>query len=169
MRKLLASGVLASLVLAPLAASAQVTVAVDPTKNAHVISPLVYGMNFASSAQIAGANVPLTRWGGNATTRYNYEIDVSNTGADYFFENTSGCWDQADNYCATPPSDPMSTSGANAFLLAAQQSKTKALFNIPTIGFTAKGPPPYAQPLPCGCPKSANGKQDSYDPYDTSC
>ena len=71
------------LLLAAPAARAQVTVAIDPTADLHAIAPLIYGINFASAAQAGGARIPLTRWGGNSTSRYNYQIDVTNTGSDY--------------------------------------------------------------------------------------
>ena len=69
--------------VAPATARAQFQVAVDPTLDVHPISPLIYGMNFVDAGRAAAANIPLTRWGGNSTTRYNYLIDVSNTGSDY--------------------------------------------------------------------------------------
>ncbi len=60
-------------VAAASSASAQVKVAVDPSADAHPISPLIYGMNFPSAAQVAGGGITVARWGGNGTTRYNYE------------------------------------------------------------------------------------------------
>jgi MYXO-CTERM domain-containing protein len=146
-------------------AGAQVTVAVDPSADAHVISPLIYGMNFPSDQQLSGAKVTAARWGGNSTTRYNYQIDVQNTAADYFYENIPGCWGAAGNYCATPPSDPKEQSGANAFLGGLAGKGVTALFTIPTIGWVAKSAK-YGHPFDCGC---KSGGQDSYDPYDTAC
>jgi hypothetical protein len=150
-------------------ALADVTVAVDPSSGAHAISPYIYGMNFASQSQIAKGGLMLTRWGGNSTTRYNYQIDVTNTASDYYFENVAGCWTGADGYCSTRPSDPMTDSGANAFIQGALNAQMHALLTIPTIGFVSKGPPPYSQPLPCGCPRSADSNQDSFDQYDSNC
>src|SRR5262245_47905704 len=69
-----------SAVAAP--AGAQVTIDVDPTADAHPISPLIYGMNFPSDQQIGDARVAVGRWGGNSVTRYNYQTDVHNTAAD---------------------------------------------------------------------------------------
>ena len=149
-------------------AHADVTVTIDANAGQHPISPLIYGMNFPDSAQLA-AGVPLARWGGNSTSRYNYQIDVSNSANDYYFENTPGCWSTAANYCNPAPTDPKTNSGANAFITAAQAAGAMQLVTMPTIGYVAKGPPQYAHPFTCGCPKTFNANQDSYDPYDANC
>jgi MYXO-CTERM domain-containing protein len=160
---------LLALLLFPAARStAQTTVAVDPTQDAHTISDLIYGINYPTDAQIA-AGITVARWGGNATTRYNYQIDVTNTGADYYFENLAGCWSPAASYCANPPADPKTNSGANAFLASAQQKGLVALFTMPTMGWIAKAPPKYAHPFDCGCPATALPTQRSFDQYDTNC
>lgn len=160
-----------ALSLATLAApaAAQITVAVDPTADAHAISPLIYGANFPSDAQIAAGRLTLGRWGGNTTSRYNYEIDVWNTGFDYYFENVPGCWNDADGYCASPPADPKETSGSNKFLAQMKSSSMVALFTVPTLGWIARPPPKYAHPFDCGCPATVTPNQNSFDPYDTNC
>src|SRR5678815_5671785 len=79
---------------------AEVVVAVDPTAGARLISPLIYGVNFPSDEQLDQGRLTVARWGGNAVTRYNYQIDTGNTAADYFFENIPGCFNAAQSYCA---------------------------------------------------------------------
>ena len=67
---------------------------VDAAAPAHPISPLIYGMNayrlsdpWHEAPRVAKAvRLPLNRWGGDADTRYNYNLDVSNSGEDWFFE-----------------------------------------------------------------------------------
>lgn len=159
---------IAALTLAP-DALAQATVTVDPAADVHVISPLIYGMNFPSDAQIDGARLATGRWGGNTTTRYNYEIDVWNTGADYYFENLAGCFNAEHNWCASPPADPKEASGANEFLSRMKAKGLVALFTIPTMGWVAKAPPVYAHPFVCGCPKTFAPSQNSFDPFDANC
>jgi hypothetical protein len=165
---LAASGLPCAAVLALLLvsrpAAAQVTVTVDPTLDAHAVSPLVYGMNFPSSTQITQGRIPIMRWGGNRTTRYNYQIDTDNTGSDYYFEDISTCLVPP---CS--PGDPKTNSQANAFLAQAQGSQVVALFTIPTMGYVAKPPPLYSHPFACGFPVSIVGPQDSVDPFDTNC
>jgi len=155
----------ASLVALAPAARAQVQVDVDPSAGAHVISPLIYGLNFPDDQHLAQGRITVGRWGGNSTTRYNYLVDTSNTAADYYFENIPGCWGAADNYCQSPPADPKELSGANAFLARLAAQNVTALFTVPTIGWVAKAAK-YNHPFDCGC---KGGGQDSYDPYDTAC
>ena len=56
---------------------------VDCRAEGHQISPYIYG--------IAGPvdDIPATasRWGGNPTTRYNWQLDAINVGKDWYFEN----------------------------------------------------------------------------------
>jgi hypothetical protein len=148
---------------------AEISVAVDPSANARPISPLIYGVNFPSDEQLDQARLTVARWGGNAVTRYNYEIDTNNTAADYFFENIPGCFNAENNWCSKPPADPKESSSANAFLAKVKAKGAVALFTIPTIGWVAKSPPKYGHPFDCGCPKAVNANQDQFDVYDTNC
>ena len=43
------------------------------------------------------------------------------------------------------------------------------LLTVPTIGWVAKGPPKYAHPFDCGCPKTSIPTQDSFDQFDPNC
>jgi Glycoside hydrolase family 44/Bacterial Ig-like domain (group 2) len=58
----------------------------------HAISPYIYGMNNyqLSAAVVKAANVPVDRFGGDATSRYNYLLDVTSSASDYYFENQVG-------------------------------------------------------------------------------
>jgi hypothetical protein len=163
-RTVVAPAAFLAALLTSVAAKAQVTVAVAPTLDVHPVSPLVYGMNFPSTAQVSQGRIPIMRRGGNATTRYNYQIDTYNTGSDYYFENISNCL-----VGPCTPGDPETNSTANAFFTQARAAGIPVLFTIPTIGFVAKAPPRYAHPFDCGCPKTANPTQDAFDPYDTNC
>ena len=65
-----------------------VQVNVDALSNRHVISPYVYGTNFpTATTDITNTGMTLVRWGGNASTRYNWELFDTNAANDYFFEN----------------------------------------------------------------------------------
>ena len=61
----------------------------DAGNQTHAINPYVYGMNayaFVNSVD-APANPTVLRWGGDNTSRYNYQLGVSNDAADWYFEN----------------------------------------------------------------------------------
>src|SRR5262249_17930868 len=138
----------ASCVCVPVVASAQVTVTVDAAQDVHPISPLIYGMNFPSAAQISAAKIPLARWGGNSTSRYNYHLDMDNSGNDYYVENLPGCWGTGGNYCNPPTADPMNSSGANAFVSEMMGAGVVQLVTMPTIGYVAKRAV-YMHPFDC--------------------
>jgi hypothetical protein len=60
---------------------------VDAAANRHAISPDIYGVNsYGNMGVSAGMHLPVTRWGGNATSQYNWKLDSSNTGGDWYFE-----------------------------------------------------------------------------------
>ncbi len=62
------------------------------SENPHTISPYVYGMNgyVLDSASEKIANPGIVRWGGDDTSRYNYQNNMTNSASDYDFENFSG-------------------------------------------------------------------------------
>ncbi|MFT3768685.1 MAG: glycoside hydrolase family 44 protein [Minicystis sp.] len=157
---------LPAFVLFASSARAQVKVEIDPAADVHPISPLVYGLNFPTDQHIIDGRITAGRWGGNTTSRYNYLIDASNTGSDYFFENVPGCWTDSAGWCALPPSDPKEQSSANLFLGRLAIMDVVALFTVPTIGWVAKAPAKYDHPFDCGCKGPG---QDDYDPYEPSC
>ena len=75
----------------PAAARAQaVTVAVDAAAGRRPIDPNVYGVAYATRAQLADLNVPLNRYGGNNTTRYNWQINADNRGQRLVLREHSG-------------------------------------------------------------------------------
>lgn len=57
---------------------------VNATAGQHSISPYIYGMNFASEAIAADLRLPVRRWGGNSTSRYNWQNGFTNTGSDWY-------------------------------------------------------------------------------------
>src|SRR5690606_16854984 len=66
------------------------TVAIDPDAGRRPISDLVYGVNFASPEQLADVGYTVNRWGGNRSTRYNWQLDVDNSAFDWFYQNYTG-------------------------------------------------------------------------------
>jgi fibronectin type 3 domain-containing protein len=68
--------------------SASVHVTVDVLANRHAISPYVYGVNFPSNtAYVTDSGATFVRWGGNASTRYNWLNFNTNAAADWYFQN----------------------------------------------------------------------------------
>ncbi|WP_149263677.1 glycoside hydrolase family 44 protein [Actinomadura sp. K4S16] len=104
---------------------------VDPSASRHAISPYVYGMNFADEALAKELRLPVRRWGGNATSRYNYLYDETNRGSDWYFENVPG-----------PAPDPAKLpdgSETDQFTEQDRRTGTDTLLTVPLIGWTPKG------------------------------
>ena len=89
----------------------------------------IYGVNFGDDAQHADLRYPLRRWGGNSTTRYNWQSDSHNTAFDYFYQNI------ADGNGQNLPND----SGANRFISTTRLNGGEALITVPTIGWMPRG------------------------------
>ena len=104
-----------------------ITVTVDPALDRRPISPLIYGVNFGDPADPTEPGYPLRRWGGNSTTRYSWEDDVHNTGADWFFCNYTNGPDPG-----TLPND----SSADVFIAGTRAEGAEVILTVPTIGWT---------------------------------
>ena len=60
---------------------------VDAATGQHAIDPNIYGIvSYGLDPTFAAEiKVPNQRWGGDGTTRYNWEVDSSNAGFDWYF------------------------------------------------------------------------------------
>jgi Glycoside hydrolase family 44/Fibronectin type III domain len=68
--------------------SGSVHITVDVLSDRHAISPYVYGVNFPNNAAyITDSGATLVRWGGNASTRYNWINFDTNAASDWYFGN----------------------------------------------------------------------------------
>ncbi len=69
-------------------ASKSVAVTIDALKDRHAISPYVYGFAYPNSAaDITDSGATEVRWGGDATSTYNWQLQTYNSAADYYFED----------------------------------------------------------------------------------
>jgi hypothetical protein len=105
--------------------NANVTVQIDALANRHVISPLIYGVAFASSSsQLQDLNAPLHRSGGNAETRYNWQLNATSHAADWYFESIA---------------DANTVGGdGDSFIQESKSGGAQAMLTIPIIGWVAK-------------------------------
>jgi hypothetical protein len=102
-----------------------VNIQIDVAANRHPIDPHIYGVAYADAASMADLHVAANRWGGNATTRYNWQINASNRASDWYFESIPSS-------SATPGAD------ADTFVSQARASGAEPLLTIPMIGWVAK-------------------------------
>jgi hypothetical protein len=68
------------------AAAKTVHITIDTLTNRHSISPYVYGGAYPQdAATITDSGLSVVRWGGNATSRYNWLAGTNNAAADWYF------------------------------------------------------------------------------------
>jgi len=104
-----------------------ITVDVDPAANRRPIPDFVYGVNFASPAQLADVGYPLNRWGGNRTTRYHWQLDVDNSAFDWFYQNYTGSEGQ-----------PLPQgSSSDQFITSTRAAGADVVLTLPSMGRVA--------------------------------
>ena len=164
--------------------SGSVTVEVDPSANRRAINPLIYGVSLTGNLQPGQPAYPVRRWGGNATTRYNWQVDASNRASDWFFLN----YPEATPNPATLPDN----STADLFIDDCRAHGEQPLLTVPLIGWTpvdrqvrwgfsvskygaqqqtectATGNPSWCHADAGNGVKAAGGNVTGNDPYDTS-
>ena len=121
---------------------------VDASASRHAISPEIYGIaSYGLDATFAKEiQVPNIRWGGDAATRYNWVVDSSNAGFDWYFMGGNG---------QTTP-----VPGASVDLMVNTYKPSHALITVPII--------PYINKLSawnCSFPVSTYGAQQATNPY----
>lgn len=138
------------------------SITVDVAAQRRAINPAIYGMAGANAATAADLGVTVQRWGGNATTRYNWKLgNAFNAARDYHFQNG--------NYGATSPADRQPSGVADKAIADNRAHKLQTLLTIPTIGWVARNDSSSSasQNVPArgGPPRTSGGDAiDNYDP-----
>jgi hypothetical protein len=124
------------------------TLTVDASASRHAISPDIYGIaNYGLDATFAKEiQVGNIRWGGDGTTRYNWQVDSSNSGFDWYFMGGNG---------ETTP-----VPSASADLMVNTYKPADALITIPIIPYVNK-----SAAWTCSFPIAIYGAQQSTNPY----
>jgi hypothetical protein len=102
-----------------------VNVQIDAAANRRAIDPRIYGVAYANPASLADLHVPFHRWGGNSTSRYNWQANASNRSSDWYFESV------ADGAAIAGDS-------ADTFVSQSKTSGAQPLLTIPMVGWVAK-------------------------------
>ncbi len=119
------------------AASKSVNLQVNCRAPGRAISPYIYGI----AGNVSDTGATARRWGGNPTTRYNWQLgDAYNVGKDWFFENGK-------------------SGDYRAFLSGNQAGHLASALTIPIIGWVAKDTQSF------GFPSSVFGPQQANDPH----
>lgn len=129
------------------------TLSVDLGAPTYPISPYIYGMNdYKIPASLPGlVDLPIERWGGDMTTRYNYTNDSYNSASDFFFENS---------LLGTGSQD---TSTFNTQIESDKATNTLAIASVPLIGYTT------LRKAACSYSVAKYGAQTVVDPNNTDC
>jgi hypothetical protein len=119
------------------------------------ISPYIYGMNFPASDLQQELQLPISRFGGNRTSRYNWFTNTSGAGVDWYFENraeptTSG---------QTPPNG----SWTDQYHEANLATNTETLLTMPMVGWRTK------DATSCSYSIAKYGAQQATSPYRPDC
>jgi hypothetical protein len=130
------------------------TVSVDANAKRHPINPNIYGVCYGDAGDMAALNAPLNRWGGNATSRYNWQIDAHSADNDWYFETYA---------------DGNGTPGesADAFIAATRSGNPSAepLMTIPMLDYLANLGP--GRTTLEGFSVKKYGAQTATDPYNS--
>jgi hypothetical protein len=127
-----------------------VTINVDAAMNQRAINPNIYGVTFAGTGVLTDLHATLNRSGGTPTSTYNWQVNASNRGKDYYFESRG---------------DGSATPGAlvDNFIATSKAGGAEPVITVPTLGRVAKlgpGRSPLASFL-----QSKYGPQANADPY----
>lgn len=125
--------------------SAAVTVqAGQPT---HAISPFIYGVALAPDAEyLRRAGLTANRWGGNHSSRYNWQTGTANRDFDWYFENFD--WDGAGD-----------EGSAVAFARQNLSAGAAGVITVPALPWVAKDATGYSFSV------AKYGPQQSVNPY----
>jgi hypothetical protein len=106
-------------------AQSPVTVTIDAKAGRHPISPLIYGVAYADDAALQDLHIPLHRYGGNNSTRYNWLLNADNRANDYYFESIA---------------DPSAVAGerGDTFTARSKAAGAQTMLTLPMIDWVAK-------------------------------
>src|SRR5262249_53162826 len=96
--------------------------------------------------KLAECGIPITRWGGNRSSRYNWRLGVDNAGSDWFFQNGG------------TPLERLSDTGYLKHIEANQALGATTYQTIPMPGWVAK------DATSCGFSVAKYGKQQATQP-----
>nr|AGZ87466.1 endoglucanase MgCel44 [uncultured microorganism] len=113
--------------------TADISLSVDLSTNRHPISDAIYGIHYVEDEAFAAEiDLPVRRWGGNDTTRYNWKNSMFGN-ADWYFEN---------EYKPTSADD---------FIAQNKRTGADSIITLPMSGWMTKDPgqPGNSATYPC--------------------
>ncbi len=97
-----------------------ITLSIDLATDRKPISPDIYGLHYGDDEAFAAEiDLPVRRWGGNISTRYNWQNDMYGN-PDWYFENEHA------------------GTSADQFIAQGRRTNTQSIITIPMSGWVAK-------------------------------
>ena len=125
-RSLLATATLSLLVwTAAMAQNPTASITVNASASRRAIDPRIYGIAYGTTAQLNDLNVPLNRYGGNNTSRYNWQLNADNRGQDWYFESI-------------PEASATPGERGNTFISTTQSGGARPMITIPMLDWVGK-------------------------------
>jgi Glycoside hydrolase family 44 len=119
---------------------------VNVNANQRPISPDIYGLNWDNQTSFAAEiKLPVNRWGGDATPRFNPYTNHANPGFNWYFENR------------------LESLAPGAFVAFNQRATAQTMLTLPLIGWAAK------DAASCGYSIALYGAQSGNAPDRTDC
>lgn len=112
-----------------------VAVTIDALSNRHGISRYIYGGAFPRDAPTFKNGLDLVRWGGNASSTYNWQLGTYNADNDYFFEDFTFC-----GLGGSSTNSPCADSDSTQFIKDVENGGNSALMTMPMLPWVAQGP-----------------------------
>ncbi len=155
------------------ASFAATTIAINASLNVHPISPYIYGTAASADSYQKTMGASISRWGGNQVSRYNWETEDSNSGADWglclqpYLNRNYGAFSNVDY---GPPAN--SGFSIRDSVNTAKNLGMAQLFTVPNIGWVAKDGNnntcstgvPDSDGLPLGLLSNDEAAISGYDP-----
>jgi len=115
------------LLLGPVARaqSPGVTISIDVNAGRHRIDPNIYGVAAAATADLNDLNVPLNRYGGNNSSRYNWQQNADNRANDWYYESIAD-------------SSAVAGERGDTFFSTSRAANAQAMLTVPMIDWVAK-------------------------------
>ncbi len=122
------------------------------SKPGRPISPYLWGYNYQDSDKLKQLGGTVNRWGGNATSNYNWKENSTNRGGDWFFLNSG----------SPPESGQEKDKDYAKFITDSFSAGCQSIITIPTTGWVAKSVSKDGPRL-CSFPTSKYPDQTSTD------
>src|SRR5881409_4261114 len=100
-------------------------ISVDVNAGRHAIDPRIYGIAYGTTTQLNDLHVTLNRYGGNNSSRYNWQLNADNRAQDWYFESIG---------------DTSSVAGerGDTFISNTQAAGARAMITVPMLDWVAK-------------------------------